>query len=87
MSQRTLPELPPVPAAYSDLNAWAAAMSAFLRRDALTGTAKQTEPVRLMHLDTSTAKTFQDGVVVYDPVLNKLAMTVSGAWKTYSPDP
>lgn len=87
MSQRLLSELPPALSAYPDVEAWAKALSEFLRRDALAASGKATEITRLYHLDTSTARSTQNGIVVYDPVLNKLAVTVAGVWRTYSPDP
>ena len=87
MSTRSIPELPPSLTSYPSVDEWAKALSDFLRRDALSSTSKDTEILRLYHLDTSTAKSTQNGIVVYDHVLDKLAVTVGGVWKTYSPDP
>ena len=77
--------LPPYPT--GDLKAWATQLTEYLLDQQRTEQgATQAAPVALQH-KIGDERAIQDGVLMFDPALNKVVVSINGVWRSATLDP
>ena len=70
--------LPPFPT--GDLRVWANQLVEYLQQREGIGSEVLPTSISLQHRIDDSAKAIQDGILMYDPVLSKPLVSISGAW-------
>lgn len=75
--------LPPDPTAYQNWREYARALLDFQIDQQQGDVAVRPQAVLLRHVDTSgtAARATVDGLLVFDPVLGQIMVSIGGAWK------
>jgi hypothetical protein len=83
-----LSKYPPPPQSFSDWKAWAVALGNYLAKSSSINEPTNPQPIQLAHrLNTAAGnlgleRATTDGLLMYDPALGRVVVSVGGIWKS-----
>jgi hypothetical protein len=83
-----LSKYPPPPSSYADWKQWATQLTLYLAKSSDIKEPTNPQPIQLAHKLAATASNLgleratTDGLMLYDPALGRVVISVGGVWKS-----